>query len=145
MAEIPYTAFGKHGVPVRLIVRRVPPSPGSQLALFATYAYHGFVTDREGNTLCLEAGHRRHAEIENVIRDLKYGMGLNHLPSGVFGANAAWLALQVIAHNLGRWLGQLAGVTQLTSKTLRQRFLSLPGRITRSARRSFLALPPPPA
>ena len=141
VAEIPYTAFGKHGVPVRLIVRRVPPSPGSQLALFATYAYHGFICDREGDTLALEADHRRHAEIENVIRDLKYGVGLNHLPSGVFAANAAWLALQVIAHNLGRWLSQLAGAGRLTTKTLRTRFLSLPGRITRSARRSSLSLP----
>ncbi len=33
----------------------------------------------------LEADHRRHAEIENV-RDLKYGVGLNHLPSGRFAA-----------------------------------------------------------
>ena len=39
-------------------------------------------TDRDGETLELEADHRRHAEIENAIRDLKYGVGLNHLPSG---------------------------------------------------------------
>ena len=36
--------------PVRLIVRRVKPTPGSQLALFATYSYHGFITDRDGET-----------------------------------------------------------------------------------------------
>ena len=30
--------------PVRLIVRRVKPTPGSQLALFARYSYHGFIT-----------------------------------------------------------------------------------------------------
>ena len=53
-------------------VRRVKPTPGSQLALFA-YSYHGFITDRDGETLELEADHRRHAEIENAIRDLKYG------------------------------------------------------------------------
>ena len=64
--------------PVRLIVRRVKPTPGSQLALFATYSYHGFITDRDGEMLELEADHRRHAEIENAIRDLKYGVGLNH-------------------------------------------------------------------
>ena len=75
--------------PVRLIVRRVRPTPGSQLALFATYSYHGFITDRYGETLELEADHRRHAEIENAIRDLKYGVGLNHLPWGRFAANAA--------------------------------------------------------
>ena len=71
---------------VRLIVRRVKPTPGSQLALFANYSYHAFITDRDGDTL-LEADHRRHAEIENAIRDLKYGVGLNHLPSGRFPAN----------------------------------------------------------
>jgi Transposase DDE domain group 1 len=141
VAELTYTAFGKHGLPVRLIVRRVPPSPGSQLALLATYAYHGFITDREGDTLALEADHRRHAEIENVIRDLKYGVGLNHLPSGKFGANAAWLALQVLAHNLGRWIGCLTESPRTTTKTLRTRFLSLPGRLTRSARRLSLSLP----
>ena len=58
------------------------------------------ITGREGDTLELEAGHRRHAEIENAIRDLKYGVGLNHLPSGRFAANGAWLAAQVMAHNL---------------------------------------------
>ena len=78
--------------PVRLIVRRVKPTPGSQLALFTNYSYHAFITDREGDTLDLEADHRRHAESENAIRDLKYGVGLNHLPSGRFPANAAWLA-----------------------------------------------------
>ena len=30
----------------------------------------------------MEADHRRHAEVENAIRDLKYGVGLNHMPSG---------------------------------------------------------------
>ena len=89
VAETTYTPFQSepNAVPVRLIVRRVKPTPGSQLALFATYSYHAFITDRDGDTLDLEADHRRHAEIENAIRDLKYGVGLNHLPSGRFPAN----------------------------------------------------------
>ena len=100
VAETIYTPFQSEpdAAPVRLIVRRVKPAPGSQLALFATYSYHGFITDRDGETLELEAD-RRHAEIENAIRDLKYGVGLNHLPSGRFAANGAWLAAQVMAHN----------------------------------------------
>ena len=53
----------------------------------------------------VEADHRRHAEVENAIRDLKYGVGLNHMPSGRFAANGAWLAVQVMAHNLARWSG----------------------------------------
>ena len=89
VAKTTYTLFQSEpdAAPVRLIVRRVKPTPGSQLALFATYSYHGFITDREGETLELEADHRRHAEIENAIRDLKYGVRLNHLPSGRFPAN----------------------------------------------------------
>ena len=131
-----------NAAPVRLIVRRVQPTPGSQLALFASYSYHGFITDREGETLELEADHRRHAEIENAIRDLKYGVGLNHLPSGRFPANGAWLAVQVIAHNLARWTARLGlGEQIVTTKTLRRRFFSIAGRLTRSARRLTLHLP----
>ena len=89
VAETSYTPFHSEpdAAPVRLIVRRVQPTPGCQPALFASYSYHGCITDREGNTLELEADHRRHAEIENAIRDLKYGVGLNHLPSARFPAN----------------------------------------------------------
>ncbi len=140
---VPFAAKTKDARPVRLIVRRVPPTPGSQLALFCEYVYHAFITNREGETLELEADHRRHAEVENAIRDLKYGVGLNHLPSGRFGANAAWLALNVMAHNLARWVGTLGlGQTSfMATKTLRVRFLSAPGRLTRSGRRRTLHLP----
>ena len=118
------------------------PTPGSQLALFANYNYHSFITDRDGDTLELEAGHRRHAEIENAIRDLKCGVGLNHLPSGRFPANAAWLAVLVLAHNLARWTARIGlGERLVTTKTLRRRFFSLAGRLTRSARRLTLHLP----
>ena len=109
---------------MRLIVRRVRPTPGSQLALFASYSYHGLITDRDGETLELEADHRRrHAETLNAIRDLKYGVGLNHMPSGRF---AAWLAVQVMAHNLARWTARIGlGEQIVTTKTLRRRFFAL--------------------
>ena len=103
VAEVTYRPFAKDQPNIRLILRRVPPNPGSQLALFTDFAYQPFITDRTSDMLILEADHRAHAEIENAIRDLKYGVGLNHMPSGRFGANAAWLAINVIAHNLARW------------------------------------------
>ncbi len=144
VAETTYTPFAqeKDARPVRLIVRRVRPTPGSQLALLTLYDYHAFVTDRVGELLTLEADHRRHAEIENAIRDLKYGMGLNHLPSGKFAANAAWLAVQVIAHNLAHWTARIGlGAGIVTTKTLRRRLFALAGRLTSSARRLTLHLP----
>ena len=53
VAETTYTPFQSEpdAAPVRLIVRRVKPTPGSQLALIATYSYHGFITDRDGETV----------------------------------------------------------------------------------------------
>ena len=148
VAEISYTPFQSEpdAAPVRFIVRRVKPSPGSQLALLVNYSCHALITDREGDTLELEADHRHvdngHAEIENAIRDLKYGVGLNHLPSGRFAANAAWLAIQVMAHNQARWTARIGlGEQVVTTKTLRRRFFSLAGRLTRSARRLTLHLP----
>lgn len=119
VAETSYRAFGnKHGVDCRLIVRRVRPTPGSQLALFITWSYHAFVTDRVGGTVELEADHRRHAEVENAIRELKYGVGLNHLPSGRFGANAAWLALNVMAHNMACWTCRIGGLDTIKPATI---------------------------
>ncbi len=144
VAETTYIPFADQqgAVPVRLIVRRVRPIPGSQLALLTLYDYHALITDRDGETLVLEADHRRHAEIENAIRDLKYGVALNHLPSGRFAANGAWLAVQVMAHNLARWTARLGlGAGIVTTKTLRRRLFSLVGRLTRSARRLTLHLP----
>ena len=150
VSETVYTPFRSKpdAAPVRLIVRRVrpTPTPGSQLALFATYSYHAFITDRDGDTLDLEADHRRHAEIENAIRDLKYGVGLNHLPSGRFPANpelaeGRLLAVPVLAHNLARWTTRIGlGEQLVTTKTLRRRFF-LAGRLTHSARRLTLHLP----
>jgi hypothetical protein len=141
VAEASYQPFGRKGRVMRLIVRRVRPTPGSQLALFCDYDYHRFITDRAGSTLELEADHRRHAEVEPAICDLKHGAGLEHLPSGRFGANAAWLALCGMAYNLARWTGRLGvGELRMTTKTLRVRYLALPGRLAVSARRPTLHL-----
>ena len=144
VAETTYTCFA--GTPqatsVRLVVRRVRPTPGSQLALFTTWDYHAFVTDRTGDLVEVEADHRRHAIVEQTIAELK-SAGLAHLPSGRFPANAAWLALATLAHNLGRAVGILTGgpMARATAATLRHRLFTLPGRLVRSARRLRLRLP----
>lgn len=144
VAEVPWCTFSKDHAEVRLIVRRVKPLPGSQLALLDTYDYHAFVTNRQGPTAELEADHRRHGVCEAVIKDLKHGAGLNHMPSGRFAANAAWLVVNAIAHNIARWLVRLGmgkDAALITIKTLRARFLSTPGRITSSSRHFCLHLP----
>lgn len=71
------------------------------------------------------------------------GAGLNHVPSGKFNANAAWLVLAALAHNIVRWVARpgLDHHGPIVAKTLRRRLITLPGRITRSARRDLLHLP----
>ncbi len=147
VSYVPFAARRRRGQPptqpVRLIVRRVQPTPGSQLHLQGVlYSYHAFITDRDGPTLELEADHRRHAVVENTIRDLKEGVGLNHLPSGRFGANAAWLAFTALAHNLARWVARLGvGDQRLTTQRLRRQLFVVPARLVRSGRRVRLRLP----
>jgi hypothetical protein len=125
----------------RLIVRRTRLS-GPQATLWPDWRHHGFVTDRPGDTLELEADHRRHAVVELAIRELK-AEALAHCPSGRFGANSVWLVLAALAHNLLRWIARLAlRITgPVVTKTLRRRYITVPGRLTRSARRRHLHLP----
>jgi len=126
----------------RLVVRRTR-LVGAQATLWPDWRYHAFVTDRQGSAVALDADHRRHAVMELAIRDLKQGAGLRHCPSGRFLANAAWLVIATLAHNLLRWVAALGlGHRGLVAaKTLRCRLLALPGRLTRSARRFQLHLP----
>ena len=92
--------------------------------------------------LAAEATHRDHAIVEQVIAELKNGP-LAHLPSGVFTANAAWLACAAIAHNLTRAAGTPAGGRHRRARTtsLRAQLIATPARIAHSAHRQVLHLP----
>jgi hypothetical protein len=139
MAQVAETRLGDH----RLIVRRTRLTGARQEALFPDWRHHAFVTDRPGSAVDLDADHRQHAVVELAIRDLKHGAGLAHCPSGKIHANAAWTVLATIAHNLHRWVAALGlripGL--VVAKTLRRRYLTVPGRMTSGGRREMLHLP----
>ncbi|MEU9547195.1 transposase [Streptomyces mirabilis] len=80
--------------------------------------------------------------MEQVIADIKNGP-FAHAPSGHFQANAAWLALAALAHNLTRAAGTLASAfhARATTATLRDHLIDVPARLGRSARRLVLHLP----
>ncbi|PWJ46439.1 Transposase DDE domain group 1 [Quadrisphaera granulorum] len=92
--------------------------------------------------LDVEAAHRDHAIVEQVIADLKGGP-LAHLPSGDFHANGAWVVCAVMTHNLLRAAAHLAGaaLARARASTLRARLVNVPARIVRSGRRLRLRLP----
>ena len=130
---------------LRLIVRRTRLL-GAQGELWPNWRYHCFVTDRHDlDTKAADANHRAHATVELAIRDLKESAGLSRCPSGRFPANGAWLACCVLAHNLIRWtsrLGRAHPARQLTvAATIRNRLLTVPGRLVNHSGRHRLRLP----
>ncbi len=104
--------------------------------------YHAIFTTSQTPLVQAESTHRGHAIIEQTIADLKAGP-LAHLPSGRFTANAAWLVAATIAHTLTRALGVLAGgrFARAEPATVRDRIVTVPARLARSARRLHLHLP----
>ena len=131
---------------VRLIVRRTRIIDPDAPQLFATWDHHAFITSLEGDEVTIDAYHRRHANVELAIRDLKEGAGLEHCPSGRFAANGAWLACAVLAHNTIRWFARLGGLhpdgqTLTVAGTIRTRFLTLPGRLVNHSGTPKLRLP----
>jgi hypothetical protein len=152
VAETRYAAFtskkdtGLH-VTARLIVRRVrdknPKAAPGQGELFPAWRYHAVFTDSPFELVQAEEQHRGHAVIEQVIADLSDGP-LAHLPSGKFTANAAWLAIAAIAHNLVRAAGTLAGRRHARARaaTIRRDLIAVAARAARRGRsRLTLHLP----
>ena len=116
----------------RLIVRRTR-LVGRQATLWPEWRHFAFLTDQEGTAAEVDAFHRAHASVELAIKDLKEGAGLEHVPSGNFSANAAWLVCAALAHDLIRWTAMLGEITPedhlVVARTVRTRFLSVPGRL----------------
>jgi hypothetical protein len=149
IAETTLTAFTNstqnrgNTTTARLIVRRVRVfERNDQGELFPTYRYHAVFTDSPFPLVTAEAQHRDHAIIEQVYADLN-DSALAHFPSGKFAANAAWLTLAALAHNLTRALGVLAGGTHTKARTgtIRRRLIAVAARISRTARTITLHLP----
>ena len=154
VAEVPYTAFtSKKGQRItgRLVVRRIPElgpkALREQPTLFDTWRFHAFFTTVPADkldTVTVDQTHRHHAIIEQVNADLK-ASALAHLPSGKYAANAAWLVLAVIAHNLTRAAAVIADPAEklgrAVTQTIRRTLINVPARIARSARKLRLHLP----
>ncbi len=151
VAETTYTAFTSKGrkqqVTARLIVRRVKrlnprTVPQGEDELFTVYRRHAVFTNSTEPMLIAEAHHRDHAIVAQVIADLK-GSALAHFPSARMNANAAWLTCAVIAYNLSRAAGVLAGgkLAKARTSTIRTKLISIPARISSTARTYTLHLP----
>jgi Transposase DDE domain group 1 len=137
---------------MRVFARRERPHPGAQLTLFEAedgWRYSLWVTNRPagtrgwlGQNAYIDAAHRVHARVEDVIRTGK-DAGLGHFPSFDFQVNAAWLTAAMIASILLAWLKLLAldgNLAKAEPKTLRYRVLHAAARLVRGGRKRRLKI-----
>ena len=108
------------------------------------YKVSGPVTNRDVDAEELVWWYRqRCGKGEEVYSVLKEDLAGGRLPSGLFGANAAWWAITVLTFNLNSALKRLALGGEWVSKRMKAvRFgiISLPGRVVRHARRLVIRL-----
>ena len=142
VAETQYTAFAsKKGkaVTARLIVRRVrdlnTKAAEGMDELFPAWRHHAVFTDSPFELVQAEGHHRGHAIVEQVFADVTSGP-LAHLPSGHFAANAAWLSIAAMAHNLVRAAGALASLpfAKARAATIRRDLIAVAARTARHGR-----------
>jgi len=142
VAEVQYTAFASkkgQAVTARLVVRRVrdlnKKEAQGQDELFPVWRYHAVLTDSPFELVQAEGQHRDHAVVEQVFADWTDGP-LAHLPSGFFAANAAWLAIAAMAHNLLRAAGALASLpfAKARAATIRRDLIAVAARTARHGR-----------
>jgi len=142
VAEVQYTAFASkkgQAVTARLVVRRVrdlnKQAGAGQDELFPAWRHHAVFTDSPFGLVQAEGQHRDHAVVEQVFADVTSGP-LAHMPSGVFAANAAWLSIAAMAHNLLRAAGALASLpfAKARAATIRRDLVAVAARTARHGR-----------
>ncbi len=137
---------------MRVFARRERPHPGAQLSLLEAadgWRYSLWVTNLpaatkgwRGQCAYVDAAHRVHARVEDVIRTGK-DTGLGHFPSHDYKVNQAWLDASMIACILLSWLKLIAldgALAKAEPKTLRYRVLHAAARLVRGGRRRCLKI-----
>jgi len=105
------------------------------MSCFPSGGTHAVFTDSPFALVQAEEQHRDHAVVEQVFADVTSGP-LAHLPSGVFAANAAWLSITAMAHNLLRAAGALASLpfAKARAATIRRDLIVVAARTARHGR-----------
>jgi len=129
--------------PFRLVVQRWRDP---QLKLFEPNGYRHYViaTNRDELSAAEVVGfHNKRGQVENSIKELKLGFGMEQMTSGEFRANALWFALGVLASNLAQAMKLLFLDPEWKPKTigtLRWQLIETAGRLVRHGRQLILRL-----
>ena len=93
----------------RYVIKRTPIIDRDDKQLYLDngmkkYAYWIVVTNsKRSNTAVLRIAQGRGNQ-ENLIKDLKQGLGLEHVPTGFLGANQAYFMIAALAWNVKTWM-----------------------------------------
>lgn len=113
-AEVPYVPSRKQEKkdtqPYRYLAIRLRPQQGELLGAGGAVRHYAVVTNRwdMGGQALLEWHRGKCGTVEHVHHNLVNELAAGVYPSGKHGANAAWLRLQVITHNLLQLLKAVA-------------------------------------
>jgi hypothetical protein len=148
-AEVPYVPDDGDHRKDRPCVRRylavrIRRRQGELFADGSGVKHFAIVTNREGDGLTLLRWHREKAgTVEHAHHVLKNELAAAALPSGKFGANAAWFRLNVLTYNLLSALKRLAlpgDLSDARPKRLRFLVFNTVGKVVQHARRTLLRL-----
>ena len=140
VAEVEFTPgnWSKHAMPLRYIALRFSPRQGSLLQDGSSKKYFAIATNRKGPAADLLDWHRMKAGTVEHVHDItKNDLGAGVLPSGKFGANAAWYRLTMLAHNVLVAMKRLVvppDLKEAPPKRLRFRLFTLPAKVVAHAR-----------
>ena len=135
---------GKNSRPRRYIGIRLLKAQGELFADGNDRHYHAVVTNRVETGDKVVAWHREKAgTIEQVHDQMKNGLGGGRMPSGKFGANAAWFRIACIAYNVilalrAKWPDETLRDAHM--KRLRFAIFNVTGRVVRDRRKIRLRL-----
>jgi len=148
-AEVPYVPSDgdhrKHRPCLRrYLAVRITPRQGSLFGDGSQVKHFAIVTNRAGDGLALLQWHREKAgTVEHTHHILKNELAAAALPSGKFGANAAWFRLNVLTYNLLTALKRLTlpgDFAAARPKRLRFLLFNTVGKVVHHARRTLLRL-----
>lgn len=142
---VPEESGDPYRQPLRYVAIRIRKKQPALFADGSTVKYFAVVTNLwEWTPKRLLQWHREKAgSIEAVHEVIKNELAGGVMPCGRFGANAAWLRLAVLTHNLLTALKRLALPPELLAarpKRLRFLIFNTPGKLVHHARRTLLRL-----
>lgn len=140
VAEVEFTpgCWPKDAWPLRYLSLRYTKTQDSLFADGSEVHYRAVVTNRSGDAGEIVDWHRQKAGTVEKVHDItKNELGGGVLPSGRFGANAAWYRLVMITHNVLVLMKRLTVPPSLRDarpKRLRFRLWTLPAKVLIHAR-----------